>query len=71
MPITINVVNSNRVHGKVYSIQHCMIKFVSDLLKGNQVGSTSETDRHDITEVLLKLTLNTINLTLLLVVVLF
>ena len=26
-----NVVNSNSVHGGVYSIQHCVIKFVSDL----------------------------------------
>jgi hypothetical protein len=31
VPITTNVVSSNPVHGKVYSIQHYMIKFVSDL----------------------------------------
>ena len=29
--ITTKVVNSNPVHGKVYSIQHYVIKFVSDL----------------------------------------
>ena len=30
-PITIKVVCSNRCHGKVYSIQHYVTKFVSDL----------------------------------------
>jgi hypothetical protein len=34
MPIT-SKVSSNSVHGEVYSIQHCMINFVSDL---GQVG---------------------------------
>jgi len=29
--ITTNVVSSNTVHGDVYSIQHYVIKFVSDL----------------------------------------
>ena len=52
--------------GEVYSIQHYMIKFVSDL---RQVGGflwvlrfhpLSKTDRHDITEILLKVVLNTI-----------
>ena len=57
MPITTNVVSSNSAHGEVYSIQHYMIKFVSDL---RQVGgffpdtpasstNTNRTDRHDIT----------------------
>ena len=32
VPITTKVVSSNSVHGEVYSIQHCVIKFVSDLL---------------------------------------
>jgi hypothetical protein len=36
MPITTKVVSSNRVHGGVYSIQHYVIKFVSDDL--GQVG---------------------------------
>jgi gamma-glutamylcyclotransferase (GGCT)/AIG2-like uncharacterized protein YtfP len=31
MPFTAKVVSSNPVHGEVYSIQHCVIKFVSDL----------------------------------------
>jgi gamma-glutamylcyclotransferase (GGCT)/AIG2-like uncharacterized protein YtfP len=35
VPITTKVVSSNAVHGEVYSIQHYVIKFVSDL---RQVG---------------------------------
>jgi hypothetical protein len=31
MPITTKVVSSNPAHGEVYSIQHYVIKFVSDL----------------------------------------
>jgi hypothetical protein len=31
VPITIKVVSSNPVHGKVYSIRHYVIKFVIDL----------------------------------------
>ena len=31
VPITAKVVSWNPVHGEVYSIQHCVIKFVSDL----------------------------------------
>ena len=31
VPITTKVVSSNPVHGKVYLIQHYVIKFVSDL----------------------------------------
>jgi hypothetical protein len=31
IPITTNVLSSNPTHGEVYSIQHYMIKFVSDL----------------------------------------
>jgi len=34
-PITIDGVSSSPVHGEVYSIQHCVIKFVSHL---RQVG---------------------------------
>jgi hypothetical protein len=36
VPITTRVVSSNPVHGEVYSIQHYVIKFVSDL---GQIGS--------------------------------
>ena len=35
MSITTKIVSSNPVHGRVYSIQHYVIKFVSDL---RQVG---------------------------------
>ena len=35
MPITTKAVSSNPVHGEVYSIQHYVITFVSDL---QQVG---------------------------------
>ena len=31
VPITAKAVGSNRKHGEVYSIQHYVIKFVSDL----------------------------------------
>ena len=31
VPITTKVVSSNTAHGEVYSIQHYVIKFVSDL----------------------------------------
>ena len=57
-------VYSNPVHGDVYSIQHYAMKFVSDL---RQVGgflwfsSTIYTYHHDITEILLKVELSTIN----------
>jgi hypothetical protein len=33
MPITTKVVSSNYVHGDSYSIQHYVIKFVSDLCR--------------------------------------
>ena len=31
VPIATKVVSSNPAHGEVYSIQYCVIKFVSDL----------------------------------------
>jgi hypothetical protein len=34
VPITTNIVSSNPVHGEVYSIQHYVIKFVSDTWTG-------------------------------------
>ena len=52
-------------HGKVYSIQHYVIKFVShlryvgDFLMDTPVSSTSKTDCHDQIEMLLKMALNT------------
>jgi hypothetical protein len=62
--ITANVVSSNPAHGEVYSIQHYVTKFISDLL---QVGGFirvlrflhQKTDHHDITEILLNVALNT------------
>jgi len=65
--ITTNFVSSNLIHGEVYSIQHYARKFVSDLC---QVGGflrvlrcppQNKADRHDITEILLKVALNTIS----------
>jgi hypothetical protein len=58
--------SSNPVHGEVYSIQHYVIKFVSDLrlvvaFSGTPVSSTNKNNRHDITEILLKVALSTIN----------
>ena len=55
----------------MYSIQHYVIKFVSDVQlvdgfrfsPGTLVSSTNKTDHHDITEILLKVVLNTISLT--------
>jgi hypothetical protein len=51
-------------HGEAYSIQYYVIKFVSDLRQwfspSIPVSSTNKTDRHDIAEILLKVTLNTI-----------
>jgi len=67
VPFTTKAVSSIPVHSEVYSIQHYVIKFVSDLQQvwwfspGTSVSSTNKTDRHDITEILLKVALYTIN----------
>jgi len=59
--ITTNVVSLNCVHGKVYSIQHYVIQFVSDL---RQVGGFLRVLQfHDITEIVLKVALSKIILT--------
>ena len=55
----------NPAHGEVHSIQYYVIKFVSDLQQvafypGTSVSSTNKADRQDITEILLKVALNTI-----------
>jgi hypothetical protein len=50
----------------VYSTEHYVIKFVSDLQQvggfspGTPVSSTNKTDRSDITELVLKVALNTL-----------
>ena len=65
VPITTNVVSSNPTR---YNIDY-VIKFVSDLrhvvsfLQGIPVSSTDKTDCHDISEILLKVALNTIMIT--------
>ena len=57
VPITTKVVSSNPAHGEVYSKQHYVIKFVSDLQQvggfspGTPVSSTTKTDHHDIIEI--------------------
>ena len=71
--ITTNVVGSSPDNGEVYSIQHCVIKVVRDLRQignlspGTLASSTNKSDRHDITELLLKVAFNTIPLTLILI----
>ena len=70
VPITTKAESSNPVHGEVYSMQHYVIKFVSDLRQvggfspSTTVSSSNKTDRHDITEILMKVALKTINLNL-------
>ena len=60
--ITTNVVSLNPANNEVYWIQYHVIKFVSDLRKvGTLVPSTNKAERHDISEILLKVALNTIN----------
>ena len=61
VPITINVVSSNLVHHEVYSMQQYVIKFVSNL---RQVGGFL-----NITEILFKVVLITINQTKLIALV--
>ena len=71
VPIATDIVSSNPTHGEVYSIQHYVIKFVSDFATGRWfscrvllISSTNETDSNNITEILLKVPLNTTTLTL-------
>ena len=64
VPITTNVVSSNLDQGEVYDIY--VIKFVHDwrwFSLGPLVSSINETDRHDISEILLKVALNSIKQT--------
>ena len=60
VPINFKVVSLNPAHGEVYSIQHYVIKFVSDLQQVcGFLHQKIKTDRHDITKILLKVALNT------------
>jgi hypothetical protein len=65
VPISTKVVSSNPTHGQVYSIQHYLISLSmtchrSVVFSDTTVSSTNKTDRHNITEILLKVVLNTI-----------
>ena len=59
------VASSNLTYDEVYSTQHYVINFVSDLRQIGRwfspVSSINKTD-HDITEILFKVALSTINL---------
>ena len=74
LSIAANVVSSNPAHAEVYSKQHYMIKCVSDFRQilwfssGTPVSSTNKADRHDISEIFLKVASNTITLTLFLLI---
>jgi hypothetical protein len=67
VPITTKVVSLNPTHDKVYLIQHDVIKFVSLICSRSVVYTDTpvSSDCHDITEILLKMVLNIIALTLL------
>ena len=63
VPIATNVVSLNPTQARCTSI-HYVIKFVSDLWKISgflTVSSTNKTDRYDIAEILLKVSLITRN----------
>ena len=56
-------VADQKLGGYVYSIQHYVIKFVSDITSrwfssGTPVSSKKKTECHDITDILLKVALN-------------
>jgi hypothetical protein len=59
VPISTKVVSSNPTDGEVYSIQHYVIKFVS-------TPKTIKTDRYDVSEILLKVVLDTMIIILIL-----
>ena len=62
VPIASSVVISNPVDGEVYSIEHSVIKFTGRLFSSDTpVPSTNKTDLDNITEILLKVALNTIH----------
>jgi len=65
LSITTKVVSSIPTNGQVYSMQHYVIKFVSYSLQvgglspDTTVSFTNKLDRHIITEILMKMVLNT------------
>jgi hypothetical protein len=62
VPITTDVVSLNLDMGEVYNIM--WLATGQWFSPGTPVSSTNKTDRHDITEILLKVSLDTITLTL-------
>jgi hypothetical protein len=61
VPITTNIVSSSPAHGELYTKQHYVIKFVNDLFSPSiPASSTNKTDFHNITDILVKVVLNTI-----------
>jgi hypothetical protein len=68
VPITTNVVGSNSSHGELYSMQHYVIVYQRLatgrwISPGTPVFSTNKIDHGNITEILLKVALDTINKT--------
>ena len=63
MPISTNVMTSNPAHGDAYSIQHTVYDKVTCDGSVVSVTNINKSDRHDIAEILLKVTLSTITLT--------
>jgi hypothetical protein len=64
--ITTDVVSSNLEQGEMYNIKEKSLSVTcarSVVFSRPPVSSTNKTDRHDIAEILLKVTLNTIKLT--------
>ena len=64
VPITTKIVSSNIAQGEVYPVQHCVIKFVSDLPHACSFlrvlrFSYTNTSLHNKSEMLLKVALNT------------
>jgi hypothetical protein len=62
MPNTTHAVSSNTAHDEVYSVQHYVIGLDTDLrqIGVSPVSTTNKIDLHDITEILLKVGLNTL-----------
>jgi len=63
VPITTDAVSSNLDQGEVYNIMWYSLSVTCDRSIVFSGYSTNKTDRHDITEMLLKVALNTIKQT--------
>jgi hypothetical protein len=59
VPITTDVDGSNPTQGNVYNIMLATCNMLV-IFSGHSVSTTNKTDRHDITEILLKVALSTI-----------